>query len=209
MSYQYRVLPCPNFGINERDIISRYGFLTYPAFIDNGFKTKGGMKWKKAIKNAKLLHPLFFIAHDTEPLKDIDEIKRYAANIILPIHDLNDYFEYKEHFEWFGFPNSPKLRNYEIHEFLRTVSFQKKKWWLGIHDYPVSEPSLILQFEGLDSTLPELYAGQYGKIWRTWRDYYKPGNSLHWRTIFEQNVQNFRLFLDGLKPIKGLVSYIQ
>ena len=204
--YQYRVLPCPNFAQKDIDIIRQYGFLSYPYFLDNGFKTQKGLEWKKAVNKAKELRPLFFIANDNEPLKDLDILKKYCKIIILPLHDFNDYYEYNKQFEWIGFPNNPKLRNYKIEKFLHILP-HKKKWWLGLHDYPVSNPGYILKFQGFDSTLPELYAGHFGKIWDSWRSSRKPINKLHWRPIFEQNVQNFKLFLDNLEP--NIQTYLE
>ena len=66
MKYQYRVLPCPNFARHDMDIIRQYGFLTYPYFLDNGFKTKQGIKWKQAVTKAKALKPLQAQAKEIE-----------------------------------------------------------------------------------------------------------------------------------------------
>ena len=212
MNYQYRILPCPNFSIGDRDIISKYGFITFPSFIDNGFKTEGGIQWDKALKNLKQFRPLFFIANDDEPLKDLEILRKYARNIIFPLHKKKDLEKYGGEFEWIGFPNLEKIRDYDIDWFLKTLSspryYDKKLHWLGVHDYPLNRPELILKFHSFDSTLPELYAGKYGKIWRGWRDYYKPSNYLHWRPIFETNVQNFRMFLDTLKDGKKLDEFL-
>ena len=197
--YQYRVLPCPNFSREDLVIIQRAGFLTFPQFIDNGWKTKGGLRWKRAIKNVEHYHPLFFIANDDDPLKDIDTLRKHAANIILPLHEKKELVNYIDEFDWIAFPNNPKIRDFDEYWFLVHTK-GKNRWWLGVHDYPVKDPNLILEFQGIDSTLPEMYAGKYGKIWKSWRDYQKSPNRLHWRILFEINVQNFRLFLDNLEP---------
>lgn len=207
--YQYRVLPCPNFSVQDRDIIMKHGFLTWPAFIDNGFKAKGGIKWKKAVDNAKQYRPLFFLANDNEPLKNLEVLSKWCGNIILPLHKKKDLATYINDFEWIGFPNNPKLRDFDIYWFLKNTQ-KKKRWWLGVHEYPITNYLLILKFQGLDSTLPELYAGKYGKVWTGWRDTYKPPNQLHWRVIFEMNVQNFQLFLNSLdnRNHKQLTEFI-
>lgn len=208
MIYQYRCLPCPNFGIGDFQIINRHGFFTFPHFIDNGFKAKGGMKWKKALGNLKQYRPLFFIAHDNDPLKDLSLLSQYSPNIILPLHKKTDLKLYEDYFSWIGFPNNAKLRDFDIQWFLDNTQ-EKKRWWLGLHDYPTDRPDLIWQFHGLDSTLPEVLAGQYGKIWVTWREYFKPATYLHWRTMFEINVHNFRVFLDHVSsPSPNLLHFL-
>lgn len=198
MSYQYRVLPCPNFSLTDMLIIQKNGFLSFPQFLDNGFKTEGGMNFNNAVRNAKKYSPIFFIANDLKPLDRLEELRKYCANIILPLHKKSDLKKYWNDFEWIGFPNKEKLRDYEINWFIENT-IGKKRWWLGIHEFPIKDPRFILAFNGLDSTLPELYAGQYGKIWTNWRESYTAKNKLHWRVIFEMNVQNFRLFLDKLE----------
>jgi len=195
--YQYRVLPCPNFAREDLIIIQRSGFLTFPQFIDNGFKTKSGLRWKTAVKNAEHYHPLFFIANDNDPLKDIDILKYHVAHILCPLHKKKNLNDIIDEFEWIAFPNSPKLRDFDEFWFLEHTK-GKLRWWLGMFDYPVKSPYIVSMFNGIDSTLPESYAGRYGKIWNTWRVHYKSKNPLHWRTIFEINVQNFKTFLDHL-----------
>ena len=206
--YQYRVLPCPNFSKEDLNLIQRHGFLTFPQFIDNGFKTKGGLRWRKALNNAKHYHPLFFLANDNAPLMDIKELNKYCAHIIFPLHKKSELDIYWNNFNWIGFPNNPKLRDYDIEWFVKNTP-GKLRWWLGLHDYPEEDPGVIKEFHGIDSTLPELYAGKYGKLWKDWRDYNKPPNKLHWRVILEINVQNFRLFLDKFQPNgKDLEEYL-
>lgn len=205
MIYQYRVLPCPNFARTDINLIQQYGFLSYPYFIDNGFKTKDGMDWNKAINNAKLYRPLFFIANDDDWFKDKDILRQYCANIIYPVHELRDCRININ--GYYGFPNNPKLRDYEIEDFLLATE-TKKRWWLGLHDYPVKVPEYILDFHGFDSTMPELYAGKYGKIWLDWRQSKKNSNQLHWRILFEQNIQNFDLFLRGLETKLVLDAFL-
>lgn len=205
--YQYRALPCPNFSVQDMMTIQRFGFLSFPQFLDNGFKTDKGIEWNKAIRKVKAYRPIFMIAHDDEPLRDLDILRKYCANIIFPLHKKEDLEIYGKHFDWIGFPNKAKLRDYDIYWFLDNTT-GRKIWWLGVHEFPVNDPSLICFFNGLDSTLPELYAGSYGKIWKGWRDAYKPTNQLHWRIMFDINVQNFQLFLDKLEPRKTLYEYI-
>ena len=202
--YQYRALPCPNFAQEDILMIQKYGFITHPYFIDNGFKTAGGFDWKGAMKNLKRFRPLFFIAKDDDWDKDLDIIYQHAANVIFPVHELRELKNDVNGF--YGFPNNPQLRDYSINDFLDGTK-GRKRWWLGVHDYPIKLPGYLLQFDGFDSTMPELYAGKYGKIWYSWRNYRKPSNRLHWRPIFEQNIQNFALFLDNLKESNPLDNY--
>ena len=184
-------------------LIQKHGFLSFPQFLDNGFKTNKGIQFKSAVKKAQDLRPIFFIAHDFDPLKRLEELRTYCANIILPLHKKKDLEKYWEYFDWIGYPNKEQLRDYDIYWFIANTK-GKYRWWLGLHEFPVDDPSLILDFHGLDSTLPELYAGKYGKVWTGWRQAYQPYNRLHWRVIFEMNVQNFKLFLDTLEKSSQL-----
>ncbi|MFX0172106.1 MAG: hypothetical protein ACFE9L_09310 [Candidatus Hodarchaeota archaeon] len=52
MNYQYRALPCPNFSIDDMLLIQKHGFISFPQFLDNGFKTKKGIQFKSAVKKA-------------------------------------------------------------------------------------------------------------------------------------------------------------
>ena len=114
------------------------------------------------------------------------------------MHRKKDLIDFSYVFDWIGFPTNQKLRDFDIHWFLAHTT-RKKRWWLGVHEFPIKNPHLILNFHGLDSTLPELYAGKYGKVWTGWRTSYTPVNRMHWRVIFEMNVQNFQLFLTTLE----------
>lgn len=208
LTYQYRVLPCPNFSQADMLIIQRYGFLTFPQFVDNGFKTEKGLDWNRAKRNAEVYHPIFFIAHDDDPLRDLDFLHMNCANIILPLHKKADLDTYKEHFEWIGFPNKSQLRDYDIDWFIQNTR-GIKRWWLGLLDFPIAHSLYTKEFHGLDSTLPELCAGKFGLIWQGWRKRISNANKLHWRVIFEQNVQNFRLFLDQCqKNSSNLVQHL-
>jgi hypothetical protein len=131
-------------------------------------------------------------------LKDLSLLSNVCKNIILPLHKKSDLKKYWNDFNWIGFPNKKELRDYDIYWFIENT-MGKKRWWLGLHEFPVNNTNFITAFDGLDSTLPVTYAGKYGKIWTTWKESYVPQNTIHWRTIFEMNVMNFGLFLNRLE----------
>lgn len=146
----------------------KYGFITKPDFIDHIGKW---YTWKWLLRESKRRAEIhnrrirFALAYDDAPLKDLEYLKQYVDDIILPLRHTS-YIQYYPHFEWIGMPNRKDRRNYDTIEFL-ALTEGKKRWYLGLpHD---KELEILRCFDGFDCSFPHFLAKR-GLIWYTWGD---------------------------------------
>jgi len=136
--------------------------------------------------------------------------KNYTfAEWIFPLHKKSEVkFAFESGFEWLGMPHHLERRDYNERWFIDTCdSYGFKKWYLGFwaEDYP----EILHHFDGLDSTLPESYSGNYGKLWFTWGKTSKR-HKLKTIELLEHNVRAFRNALDELSMKRPtLIPYVQ
>jgi len=181
-------LPCISFSVKEREIINRYGFMSFPQFIDNHYVKEGKSKLSFIVKNIKKYDVKFAIAPDYQHSNALLLKKTYPhVEWIFPLHRKEET-EVAEKFEWVGFPHRKQFRNYGLEWFLECFE-HKKRWYLGF--WNEKKPEVLHNFHGFDTTLPETYSGKYGKIWISWGKNVKP-NGMKTIEIFERNVKNFR-----------------
>lgn len=199
-------LPCVRSGGREIEVIRRYGFLTFPEFLDNFY-----VRHKRAVFDRfwRLLAECgdevrFAVFPDYRyDLAWLTE-KFPGINWIFPVHSRRE-FDFARRFEWVGFPYREGFRDYRLGEFLRAFA-DKRRWFLGFWDE--SRPEILLRFDGFDTTLPEYYAGKCGKIWVSWGKSEKPKREMKTIEILEVNVRNLRRAIDALKytPIDGFTA---
>jgi len=189
MTTKIVALPCIAFSVKEREIIRKYGFLTYPEFLDNFYvrhKTRGYSLFLKLLKKYND-QVKFAVAPDynyklAERLKE----KYEHINWIFPLHKKSELEVASElNFEWLGMPHRRKFRNYSIQWFVKHSNF--KLWYF----WNERKPWILQYFDGFDTTIPETYSGKYGKIWLTWGKAEK-ANNMRTIEIFEANVRNLK-----------------
>ncbi|RLG98326.1 hypothetical protein DRO29_01215 [Candidatus Bathyarchaeota archaeon] len=189
----YVALPCIAFSVKEREIIRKYGFMTYPEFLDNFYvrhKTRGFKLFIKLLKQYKD-HVVFAIAPDYkyDLMKTLKRAYPYV-NWIFPLHRKSELDIAQDlDFEWIGMPHRKQWRNYTI-QWLKENANGFKLWYLGF--WNVKRPYLLHYFDGFDTTIPEFFSGKCGKIWITWNKTVKSEKSMKIIEIFEINVRNFR-----------------
>jgi len=192
-------LPCIHFSVRERKIIERYGFLSFPAFLDNHYirDLKARPAWlMKQIEKYGIEHVKFAIAPDYLYDSALVLLRRYPEiNWIFPLHR-TDEFDIASEFDWVGFPHREAYRDYSLEWFLRMLQ-GRNRWYLGFWDE--SHPERLLQFQGVDTTLPETYSGKYGKIWYDWKNSAKPAVQLPTIEMFEANVRNVKRAIEKLQ----------
>lgn len=183
-------LPCICFTVKEREIINKYGFLSYPAFLDNFYVNHRQKKYSHFRKKLKEHHENveFAVAPD-EDYELMFALKEKYPRIkwIFPMHKKQE-FQHTKNFNWIGMPHRESFRDYSLDWFLRKFK-NKNKWYLGF--WAEKRPSYLLQFQGFDSALPETYAGKYGKFWLDWHSS-KKANGEKTINIFEFNVKRFK-----------------
>jgi len=196
-------LPCIHFTLKEREIIRKYGFMTFPEFIDNHYIQNKRAQVSYLVKYIKKYDVKFAIAPDYQHNNAL-LLKRLYPNVewIFPLHR-KDERKVAEHFDWIGFPHREHFRDYSLEWFLANFE-HKKKWYLGF--WKESNPSVVLAFQGFDTTIPETYSGKYGKIWISWNKSIK-ANGMKTIEIFETNVRNFRRELEKLKNEQRKITY--
>ena len=185
-------IPCIAFSVKEREIIRKYGFMTYPEFLDNFYirhKTRGYSLFSKLLRryDDKIR---FAVAPDYN-YKLMESLKEKYAHInwIFPLHKKSELEIAKRlGFKWVGMPHRKEWRNYTIRWLVENAN-GFKLWYLGF--WNEKRPYILHYFDGFDTTIPETYSGKYGKIWLTWGKAVKPSN-MKTIEIFEQNVKNFR-----------------
>ena len=195
-------LPCIAFSVKERKLIKKYGFLTFPEFLDNFFvKHKSRPNFWKFVEYLKKYEGTIKFAvlpdyqyHRMEWLMERFEVE----NWIFPLHKKEEIEIARKLKElgnvWLGFPHRENWRDYSLKWFLKQEGF--KKWYLGF--WAESKPTYLLLFDGFDTTLPETYSGKYGKIWVSWKKAIKPKN-MKTIEIFERNLINFKKNIENLK----------
>jgi hypothetical protein len=174
--------------VKERELIEQHGFITYPTFIDNHYVQSGRSKVTWIIEHIRRYPVEYAIAPDYQ-YQNALMLKRKYPNIkwIFPLHRKEEY-KYAIQFDYIGFPHRENFRNYSLEWFTSTFR-NHKKWYLGF--WNESNPEVLLNFDGMDTTIPETYSGKYGKIWLTWNKSYKP-NNMKTIDIFKTNLENFR-----------------
>lgn len=198
-------LPCIHFSVREREIIRRYGFLTYPQFLDNHYVKELRARPRWLIRHIEKYDVEFAIAPDYLYQIAIALKNKYPhINWIFPLHRRSE-LKYAMKFDWIGFPHRQSFRDYSLKWFLKTFRC-KKLWYLGF--WLEKRPEILLQFDGFDTTLPETYSGKYGKIWLTWNKAIKPSKQMKTIEIFETNVRNFRKEIEKILSQKQIKEYI-
>jgi len=191
-------LPCIHFTVREREIINRYGFLSFPQFLDNHYVKSLRARPKWLIHNIEKYGAIvkFAVAPDYQYQTAILLKKKYPdINWIFPLHRKNE-LKYALEFDWIGYPHRKRFRDYNLKWYLETFK-DRKKWYLGF--WFESKPEILLAFNGFDTTIPETYSGKYGKIWVSWGKAYKPNTEMKTIEIFEINVRNFKNAIQKLK----------
>jgi len=191
-------LPCVHFSVKEREIINKYGFLSFPQFLDNHYIKEKKAKVSFLVKNIKRYDVKFAIAPDYQHSNALLLKKLYPrVNWIFPLHQKAEK-DIAEQFEWIGFPHRKEFRDYSLEWFLSNFG-HKKRWYLGF--WAEGNPEVLFGFDGFDTTLPETYSGKFGKIWLTWRKSVKP-DKMKTIEIFETNVRNFKRAIEELSRQK-------
>ncbi|MCR6692287.1 MAG: hypothetical protein MRT15_07840 [archaeon YNP-LCB-003-016] len=187
-------LPCIHFSVKERELIKEFGFLTYPEFIDNHYVQKGKSKVMYLINHIMKYDVQYAIAPDYQ-YENALMLKRKFPHVkwIFPLHKKEEY-RYAVQFDFVGFPHRKHFRDYDVNWFLNTFKGYNK-WYLGF--WRENNPEILLQFDGLDTTIPETYSGKYGKIWITWGKSIKTDN-MKTIDIFKVNLYNFKKALEKL-----------
>lgn len=192
-------LPCIAFSVKEREIIKKYGFLTYPEFIDNFYvrhKTRG---FKLFLKLLKQYYEQVEFAVLPDYQYDRMKVLRKAyqdINWIFPLHKKSELeIAHKLGVEWIGMPHRSKWRNYSI-QWLKENCENFKLWYLGF--WNEKRPWILRWFDGFDTTIPETYSGKFGKIWLNWGKAVKPEEPMKTIEIFEINVMNFKKAVNEL-----------
>ena len=186
----------PTLAINRhlREMITRHGFLTYPYFLDNNFIALGEADTKYLRHHAKLWGYgviRFAIAPDNKP-EEAQELLEEFPNInwILPLHSLDENID---DYAWIGFPHDQARRDYTLGEYLELTK-NKKRWYLGY--FEGMDYYELLNFDGLDTTIPLLYAGKFGTIWIDWGKKQSADDlNMYVEEIIELNILNFKIAL--------------
>jgi hypothetical protein len=194
------VLPCVRFTGEERRIIRSLGFITYPEFIDNHYVQKGRSKVMYLIKHIMKYNVQYAIAPDYQ-YENALMLKRKFPHVkwIFPLHRKDEY-KYAIQFDFVGFPHRKHFRDYSLEWFIRTFK-NHHKWYLGF--WNISKPEVLLNFDGFDTTIPETYAGKFGKIWITWNKQVKPVN-MKTIDILRINLENFKKALEELQKQRNI-----
>lgn len=193
-------LPCSNLSPTLQNRIARianlHGFMSFPQFLDNNFKTTVGKADIKFI-DAKLRQygcglVQFAVAPDYEYKKMVEFKNKYPKiNWIYPLHSR---FEDFNSFQWVGMPQNPALRDYDLATFLKLTK-TKKTWLLGF--YLQTNPEHLLKFDGFDTTLPFIHSNN-GELWRGWGKTTPNNRMLTLEELQSYNVLNLKISLLNL-----------
>lgn len=199
-------LPCIAFSVKEREIIRKYGFMTWPEFIDNFYVRHRKRRYRYFQRLLKRYNRQirFAVAPDYD-YDLMERLKRLYPHIqwIFPLHKKEELKIAKElGFEWVGFPHRENFRDYDLNWFLRNT-MGLKRWYLGF--WKECDPYVLLAFDGFDTTIPETYSGKYGKIWLGWCGKSVKPQGMRTIEIFEINVRNFKRAVDKLMAQKVLM----
>jgi len=195
-------LPCIAFSVKERDIIKKYGFITYPEFLDNFYvrhRTRGFKFFLKLLKQYEE-HVEFAVLPDLQ-YDRMKTLRRVYPDInwIFPLHKKSELEIAQDlDVEWIGMPHRKQWRNYTI-QWLVENAKEFKLWYLGF--WNERRPWILKWFDGFDTTIPETYSGKFGKIWIIWGKTIKPSKPMRTIEIFEINVRNFRKAIEELEEV--------
>lgn len=198
-------LPCIAFSVREREIIQKYGFLTYPRFLDNFYvrhRTRGFKLFLKLLKQYKDLVE-FAVLPDLQ-YDRMSTLRKAYPDIkwIFPLHKKSELeIAYNLDVEWIGMPHRKQWRDYTIQWLVEHVD-GFNLWYLGFWNEKM--PWILQWFDGFDTTIPETYSGKFGKIWLTWGKAVKPKKPMKTIEIFEINVRNFRKALKSLEGVRRM-----
>jgi len=175
---------------NDRNIIERHGFMTYPQFIDNGFVAGKGPNIEWLESNLKrygngLIR--FAVAPDNMPGTAEKLRREWDVEWIYPLHSRDEDFS---NFDWVGMPHRKEWRDYDLKTFLKLTE-DKKRWYLGFWDE--KHPEYLLLFDGFDTRLPDAYASKYGELWFGWGNSRKANPLLPLDEIVEFNMISFKI----------------
>jgi len=212
MSRWIQALPCISFSVKERKIARKYGFLTYPEFLDNFYIAQEGRPnipkfMRHLVKNRSLV--IIAVYPDNSQFLGNFHKNYDFCEWLYPLHRKEELdFVLKHDFDWVGMPHVPARRDYSPAWFIEECDkYGLKKWYLGF--WNESKPWILHHFDGFDTTLPETYSGKYGKKWLSWNTAVKPTPSMKTIELFENNVRQLRMKIDELSfTHRPLVAYL-
>ena len=212
MSRWIQALPCISFSVKERKIARKYGFLTYPEFLDNFYIAQEGRPnipkfMRHLVKNRSLV--IIAVYPDNSQFLGNFHKNYDFCEWLYPLHRKEELdFVLKHDFDWVGMPHTPARRDYSTAWFIETCDkYGLKKWYLGF--WAESKPWILHHFDGFDTTLPETYSGKYGKKWLGWNTAVKPNPPMKTIEIFEHNVRQLRMKIDELNfTHQSLVTWL-
>jgi len=181
--------------VEDRYIIERHGFMTYPQFLDNGFVAEKGPNIKWLEMNLKrygngLIR--FAVAPDNMPGTAEKLRREYDVEWIYPLHSRDEDFS---NFDWVGMPHREDWRDYDLKTFLKLTE-GKKRWYLGFWDE--TNPEYVLLFDGFDTRIPDAYASKYGKMWLGWGKARPVDPMIPLEEVQEYNLLSFKIALREL-----------
>ena len=190
-------LPCISFSYPERQIIMKYGFLTYPEFIDNFYVRHRTRKFayfrRLLVKYRDLIRFAVLPDYDYELMERL-VVWDSRIQWLMPIHLKREIkIADKLGVKWIAMPYRRAWRDYDVNWFLDQPY---SHWLLGFWDE--GNPHIILRFDGFDTTIPEYYSGKCGKIWITWGKAVKPKTPMKTIEKFEINVRNLKKAIENL-----------
>ena len=185
--------------VEERFIIERHGFITYPGFLDNGFVAGKGanIKWlEKNLKKYGYGLVRFAVAPDNMPTEAEELRQKYDVDWIYPLHSRDEDFS---QFEWVGMPQRDQWRDYDLNTFLK-ITEGKKRWYLGYWDS--LDPMSLLLFDGFDTRIPFTMATKYCATWDGWGKS-TPAPQVPFEELMEYNLLGFKMAIYKLLEDTG------
>ena len=155
----------PGMTVAQR-AYTNHGFMTVPHFLDNNFVKKGKADLKfldKWLRRYGCGLIQYAIAPDLM-LEEALELKDRWPDIkwIWPLHSMDEDIS---EFDWVAFPHDKPRRDFTLQKFMKLTE-NKKKWYLGY--FAGTDPSMLLYFDGFDTTIPSFYA-MNNKMWHSWK----------------------------------------
>jgi len=193
---EVNVIPC-RFTAKQVAECSELGFLTWPQFVDNLYTKENRCELSRFFRDLERFgnQVKYAVCPDAKPLLSLalrgewDEIQW-----IYPLHQFSELTTALG-FRFVGFPHREHFRNYTLEAYLGAVPYEKR-WYLGF--WNEKHPEILLNFYGMDTTIPETYSGKFGCIWHSWRQFEKPKAQMKNNDILKINLRNLALALKEL-----------
>jgi len=196
-------------GLNSKhvlnDVTRKYGFLSFPEFVDNFFIQNGESDCKKFKRILDEYGEKIEFAVLVDYKYDMMEklMKEYSwINWIFPLH-LRKEMEvvYKLDVEWVGFPRRKWTRDYSLVEFVHMLKENGfKKWYLGFMNERRRRD--LFYFDGFDTTIPFYVGGKLGCLWLGWERKKMVKGKMRSNDIIELNIKKFREELEKMSNIE-------